>query len=114
MRKIGGNIVARIQLNAPTTNDIGERVANWFTVQTLNGFLDLANGDSKYSNFSAKIQESTHVFVCDFVTLDNRIKAENCRAVINDQTYDVMLIDNPMELNQQLEFLLKYTGGQNA
>jgi hypothetical protein len=34
--------------------------------------------------------------------------------VINGKRYDVLLIDNPMELDtgSQLEFYLKFTGGQ--
>jgi hypothetical protein len=32
--------------------------------------------------------------------------------VINGKTYDILLIDNPMELGSQLEFYLKFTGGQ--
>ena len=31
--------------------------------------------------------------------------------VINNKKYDVTLIDNPMELNAQLEIYLKYVGG---
>lgn len=30
--------------------------------------------------------------------------------IINEKNYDVTLIDNPMELNKQLEFSLKFTG----
>ena len=50
--------------------------------------------------------------MCDYVELDAKITAENARAIINGKTYDITLIDNPMELNQQLEIYLKYTGGQ--
>jgi hypothetical protein len=32
--------------------------------------------------------------------------------VINDKVYDIMVIDDPMELHEQLEIYLKYTGGQ--
>lgn len=114
MKKIGGNVTAQIQINAPVRNEIGERVPAWSTVQNINGFLDLSAGDSKYNNYQAKLQESTHVFVADFTELDNRISAENSRMIINGGVYDVMLIDNPMELGYQLEIYLKYTGGQNG
>lgn len=111
MKSIGGNITASLQLKSGTAkNNIGEVVPEWTTLHTLTGFFDLSAGDSKYTNFNAKIQESTHVFICDYISLDSRIKAENSRIVINNKHYDVMLIDNPMELNYQLEFYLKYTG----
>ena len=31
--------------------------------------------------------------------------------VIGGKVYEVMLIDDPMELHEQLEIYLKYTGG---
>lgn len=112
MNCIGGNLTAELQVCKTTENAIGESVKSWKTVQTLKGWLDLSGGDSKYSAYNAKIQESTHVFVCDYVSLDSTITAENSRAVINGKAYDVMLIDNPMELCEQLEIYLKFTGGQ--
>lgn len=112
MKGIGGNITAIIQISTVTLNEIGEQVKAWENVQTLRGWLDLQNGESRYSTYHAKIQESTHYFIGDYVPLDERITAENSRMVINGKRYDVMLIDNPMELNAQLEIYLKYTGGQ--
>ena len=112
MKGIGGNLKAIIQISATTKNAIGESVKAWTDVQTIKGWLDLGSGDSRYTTYNAKIQESTHVFIADFVPLDSRITAENARAIINGKRYDITLIDNPMELNEQLEIYLKYTGGQ--
>ena len=114
MKGIGGNINAEIQVNTTTRNAIGEQVKEWSAVQTLRGWLDLASGKSGYSGFNAKIQESTHIFIADYVQLDSRIDAESARVVINGKHYDIMLIDNPMEMQKgsQLEFYLKFTGGQ--
>lgn len=110
---IGGNLIANLQLKTGTAkNEIGESIPQWSTIHNLTGWLDLSSGDSKYTSYDAKIQESTHVFVCDFVQLDSRIKAENSRMIVNGRVYDVMLIDNPMEMNYQLEIYLKFTGGQ--
>lgn len=107
---IGGNCSADIQTRVVAKNAIGEHVESWTTVQTLTGFLDLQSGDSKYTTYNAKMQESTHVFMCDYVELD--IKAENSRMVVNGGRYDIMLIDDPMGLHKHLEIFLKYTGGQ--
>lgn len=115
MKGIGGNTTATIQINTGTSkNAIGELVKNWTDVQTIKGWLDLQGGDSRYSNFHAKIQESTHVFVADYVPLNASITAENSRMVINGNRYDVLLIDNPMGMGSgsQLEFYLRFTGGQ--
>lgn len=112
MKGIGGNIKGDFQIFETETNEIGEDVKRWETVQTVTGFLDMSGGDSKYSVYNAKIQESTHVFICDYVSLDKRISAEKSRMQINGKAYDIMLIDNPMELNEQYEIYLKFTGGQ--
>ena len=109
---IGGNTQMQLQVKSATQNDIGEHVESWETVQTVTGWLDLRSGESNYNTFDAKMQESTHIFVCDFVTLQATIQPETSRAIINSKMYDIVLIDNPMELNRQLEIYLKFTGGQ--
>ena len=112
MKGIGGNKQMQLQVNSITMNDIGEQVEKWETIQQVTGWLDLQGGDSKYTTYNAKIQESTHVFVSDYVQLADGITAETARAVIDGKRYDIMLIDNPMEMGLQLEIYLKYTGGQ--
>ena len=109
---IGGNKLAEIQISTTTKNVIGEQVKAWETVQSLKGWLDLQGGDSKYTTYNAKMQESTDIFLADYVQLDSKITAENSRAVIDGKVYDIMLLDNPMEMNLQWEIYLKYTGGQ--
>ena len=115
MKGIGGNIKAVIQVNIGTgTNEIGEPVETWVDVQSIKGWLDLQSGDSRYTTYHAKIQESTHLFIADYVPLNAEIKPENSRMVINGSRYDILLIDNPMGLGNgsQLEFFLRFTGGQ--
>ena len=109
---IGGNLNATIQISKPTKNAIGETVVEWQTVQTLRGFLDLSGGDSRYNSYHAKVQESTHVFVADYVRLVNGVKAENSRVLVDGLAYDVTLIDDPMNLHKHLEIYLRFTGGQ--
>lgn len=109
---IGGNVTAIIQNPEQRRSPIGEIVNTWYKVATIKGWLDLVSGTSNYTTYSAKIQESTHVFVCDYAKLPNGVKAEHSRMSINDTIYDIVLIDNPMGMNKQLEFYLKYTGGK--
>lgn len=110
---IGGNTTATIQVDLGTGyNAIGEQESAWTDVQNITGWLDLSSGDSKHTTYNAKIQESTHVFVADYVRLDASISAENSRMVIDGQRYEVLLIDDPMWLHKQLEIYLKFTGGQ--
>jgi head-tail adaptor len=109
---IGGNTQGTFQISTVEANEIGEKVKAWADVQTITGWLDLQAGDSKYTTYNAKMQESTHIFVADYVPLDASISAENSRMVVEGGRYDVMLIDDPMGLHKQLEIYLKYTGGQ--
>lgn len=113
MNGIGGNTLATIQIRTGSErNEIGEIYPEWHYAQTIKGWLDLASGDSRYTTYYAKVQESTHIFIADYVELDSKITAESSRMVINGRVYDIMLIDNPMGMNEQLEIYLKYTGGQ--
>lgn len=109
---IGGNTMGTIQVFDMMENAIGEAVKAWASVQALWGWLDLSGGDSKYTTYNAKMQESTHLFICDYEELDEEIKAENSRMIIKGQVYDILLIDDPMGMHKHLEIYLKYTGGQ--
>ena len=105
---IGGNTEAVLQqLSGSETNHIGEKVQSWSDIHTLKGWLDLSSGDSKYTH-DAKLQESTHIFISDYAPIDR--KANNKRLVVNGLVYDVLLIDDPMELHKQLEIYLKFLG----
>lgn len=109
---IEGNVDALIQTRTTTKNAIGESEELWGDVQTIHGWLDFQSGDSKYTTYNAKIQESTHIFICDYVPLEASIKAENSRMIVDGGTYDILLIDDPMRLHQQWEIYLRYTGGR--
>lgn len=108
---IGGNISAIIQIKSSKKNELGEGIIEWTNVQTIKGFLDMLSGQAEYRSYNAKIEESSHIFIGDFVFLDKRIKSENARMVIDKDIYDVSYIDNPMNLNKHLEIYLKYIGG---
>lgn len=112
---IGGNISGTLQIKSTEKNNIGEALTSYSDTVSLFGFLDLMNGDSKHVVYNAKVQESTHIFICDYKDLSlYKINCENCRMIVNGLVYEVLMIDNPMELNRQLEIYLKFVGGQNG
>ncbi len=122
MAKIGGNINGIIQTNTTEKNEIGEGVNAWADKFTLCGWLGLQSGDSKYTNFNAKLEESTHVFLCDYdadvyaltIPGEKTKTIPNCRMIIKCMVYDVLLIDNPDEMNEQLEIYLRKVGAWNG
>lgn len=136
---IGGNLTALIQVkDEGTKNSIGERIHQWVDVASVKGFLDLSSGDTYNNTFSARIQESTHIFLCDFQSFTGLsgqwvwdtmcfvngkittarsereidVTSENARLLIDGQIYNIQLIDDPMHLHQHLEIYLKFIGGQ--
>ena len=118
MANIGGNIYGVIQTKETSGyNEIGEAEITWTNAfENVLGWLGLQNGDSKRTNFNAKIEESTHVFLMDFnadiyaLTDDD----QDVRMIIKGKMYDVLLIDNPDEMDEQLEIYLRKIGGQNG
>lgn len=136
---VGGNLYALLQVKGkPMKNGIGAYEYDWLDCTSLHGWLDLSTGDSKRTTFNAKIQESTHIFLCDFTSLkslstkwvwnpfsfltgiinkdeqDTVVDAtsENARLVIQELVYEILLIDNPMNMNEHLEIYLRFIGGQ--
>ena len=106
---IGGNTTAVLQTKTTTKNAFGEKVEAWSDVQLLKGFLDFTGGDGSYkSNFKGSVEETTHIFICDYDKVASQATPTRCRLIINGAIYDVLMIDNPMELNQHLEIMLKF------
>lgn len=110
MANIGGNIAAVIQTRKAVKNAIGEAEKQWSDAFRHVGWLGLQSGDSKYSNFNAKLEESTHVFLCDYHSGIYALAAQDTRMIIKGFAYDVLLIDNPDEMDEQLEIYLRRVG----
>lgn len=110
---IGGNIEAQLVQVKSKVNSIGESEQSLEKVMTIWGWLDLSSGDSRYTTYNAKTEQSTHIFVADYVEIPEKITPENCKLIVKGKEYDVLHIDNPMEMEDgsQLEIYLRYTGG---
>lgn len=109
---VGGNIQALIQVKGKgVKNGIGACEREWLDCMSIIGWLDLSAGDSKYTSFNAKVQESTHIFICDYLQMPD-VTSENARMVIQGLVYEILLIDNPMNMNEHLEIYLRFIGGQ--
>ena len=113
MAGIGGNIVGTVFAKKSSgRNSIGESITEWIEAATQIGWLGLQTGDSDRSNFNTKIEKSTHVFLCDYNPIIYALADQDIRMMIKSRMYDVLMIDNPDEMDEQLEIYLKYVGGQ--
>ena len=110
MANIGGNITGVIQTKTTTKNAIGESISTWADVFSPVGWLGMQSGGKNYGTFNAKVEESTHVFLCDFNSGIYALADQDTRMVIKGFVYDILLIDNPDEMEEQLEIYLKRVG----
>lgn len=109
MAEIGGNTTLTLfKKSGNGSNTIGEKNTKKSKYKPIWGYLDLSSGSSYYQNFNAKVQESSHIFICDYEEIGE--KAKNLVAECNGNEYDVLLIDDPMDLHEHLEIFLKYIG----
>ena len=107
---IGGNTTAVIQTKTSSKNEYGAISDIWQDVTTVKGFLDFTGGDGSYkSNFKGKLEETTHIFICDYDETVAKTQPTTSRLLIDGQSYDVLMIDDPMGLHKHIEIMLKYS-----
>ena len=87
---IGGNIQATVQIKTSSgKNVIGENIEAWENVGEVKGYIDFASGQNDMQNYNAKLQRTSHYFICDYqkwiaMKHDQNVTAENSRMVINE------------------------------
>ena len=110
---IGGNTELIIQSLSEFVkhDENGKKIVDYKSRNPILGWLDLVAGDSRY-DYKAKIEDSTHIFICDYTNLDD-VNIEESRAIEKGEIYEIKYIDDPMELHAQIEIYLKKVGGQN-
>lgn len=110
MAKIGGNITGKVCVKDYSfKNEIGESEIIWKEAFCPVGWLGLQSGDSKRT-YNTKLEESTHVFLTDFDAEIYALASQDTRMIIKGFVYDVLLIDNPDEMDEQLEIYLRKVG----
>ena len=108
---IGGNTAGIIQTKTTGgKNALGEAENVWTDFINILGWLGLQSGGSNRNTFNAKIEESTHVFLCDYHSGIYALADQNARMIIKGFVYDVTFIDNPDEMDEHLEIYLKRVG----
>lgn len=114
MLPIGGNSQLVFQtriLGEP--NSIGERERVYVDVDTLEGYLDYQTGNFAVGDSNAKLASTSHIFIADYKPL-TEVSETASRAVVGNDVYNVLMIDNPMGLNYHWEIYLEYLGVSDA
>lgn len=109
---IGGNVELTLYNKLSyDKNEIGEVEPSNSEGEKIMGFLDYISGSADLSKFHAKVEESTHVFICDYA--DNvwmfNSAVTKC-GVTGYGEFQILLVDDPMGLHQHIEVYLKYIG----
>lgn len=94
-----------VQRHAQVDDGAGGTRQEWVKHIEISGTLDQLNGDEILA--SDKLgQLSSHIFII-FEIVDVKITD---RFIINDEIYQVKNVDNPNNMDRQLEIKLEYTG----
>lgn len=94
-----------VQRYTQVDDGAGGKEYKWTDHIEIEGVLDQLSGDEVLA--SDKIGElSSHIFII-FEIVD--VKKED-RFIINDEIYQVKNVDNPNNMDRQLEIKLEYTG----
>lgn len=113
MLKIKGNATGAIVVSQTgSKNEYGER-EHKTTEIVVKGYLDMSGSDARRNIYDAKVEESTHIFICNYSEdiAGLRGKEEMCSFKFKGLDYDLLYIDNVMELNEHMELYLKRAGG---
>lgn len=96
---------AKIQRYLEIDDEMGGVIYEWEEIAEVEGYLDQLEGEEILA--SDKLGElSSHIFII-FETVDVK---RGDRFIIYDEIYNVTNVDNPLNMNRQLEIKLKYTG----
>jgi SPP1 family predicted phage head-tail adaptor len=98
-------MVVTIQRYVTVDDGFGGETQSWANHLTLEGTLDQLSADEVLA--SDKLGEvSSHVFI----TFDIEDIKRTDRMVVHDDIYQITSVDNPNNLDRQLEISLRYTG----
>lgn len=98
-------MIAEIQRRSETSDGMGGVIYEWSTIKEVEGTLDKLSGDEVLANEKISII-ATHIFIV-FDVFD---VTERDRMVIDGMIYRIKDVDNPNNLDKQLEITIEKTG----
>lgn len=124
--KMAGEIHRKVN----TKDDMGGRITSWLAIMTSKGVLDLMSGSEVY-RASKLMSEATHIWMCSVPVLliedpveqttyfgtpfapspfGEGIPAEilnTDRLIVGGSTYEIVYVDDPMNMGHHLEIAVK-------
>lgn len=91
-------------------NGIGGFIEKEGELFKIKGYLDLLTGEEGNAN-NAFIQESSHILITDF---RKDINTKHWIVDSKNNRYDIILVDDPVYMNDHLEIYLKFIGEYNV
>ena len=102
-------VTATIQRYTTVDDGYGGEKQEWQDYLEVDGFLDQLNADEVLA--SEKVQAiSTHVFI----TFEIEDITPSDRAIIDGWMYNIQNVDNPMQMDRQLEIQMEFTGDKHG
>lgn len=98
-------MVVNIQRYASIDDGMGGTTKGYVDHLTVDGYLDQLNADEILANDRLG-QVSSHVFI----TFEIADITRTDRVIIDNEIYHIKDVDNPMNMDKQLEITLEYTG----
>ena len=111
MGGIGGNATARVMRSMKGKNAQGVPVEkNTDLIMEICGWLDYQDGKAAHQTYEAKLQDTTHVLLSDYDPDFAKLSTANLFLLVGGKRYEVLHIDDPMDMHEHLETFLKHVG----
>lgn len=111
MGGIGGNVTAQVVRSVKGKNAQGIPLEKGTDpIMEITGWLDYQDGKAAHQAYEAKLQDTTHVFLSDYDEAFAKLSKAGLFLLVGGRRYEVLLIDDPMELHEHLETFLKHVG----
>lgn len=111
MGGVGGNVTASVMRTKKGKNAKGSAVPSApEEIMKIDGWLDYQAGQPSHLAYQAKLQDTTHLWICDFDVGFADLKVQGLSLVVAGEPYEVLLIDDPMGIHDHLEAYLRYVG----
>lgn len=108
---VGGNATAVVIRASKSKNASGLAVPDEpEPLMELDGWLDYQAGQPSRLSYQAKLQDATHLWICDYREDFAALPEAGLSLEIGGARYEILTIDDPMGMHEHLETHLRRVG----